>query len=199
MLPPAKYLTRLTAVRSNVIFPTWDSFLQELVRRCEMDAAEGSRGVPFHGYCNNAAAAVKAPRQAYENTCTRCLGDAVKAMLSSSEGNTNKPIVVIVRQIHDWSKRYKMSKIKTWRIFASLLCGRLLILVYTTLSNRATLIRNGFGRAEFLRVESLIYSRPTPNWVAPLLLFLAIQICFWTLLLIQRKQRNYWPREAQRC
>jgi hypothetical protein len=44
-------------------------FLQELVRRCEMDAAEGSRGVPFHGY--NAAAAVKAPRQA---TKTRVLG-----------------------------------------------------------------------------------------------------------------------------
>ena len=76
-----------------------------------MDAAEGSRGVPFHGH-NEADAAVKAPRQAYENTCTRCLGDAVKAMLCSAEGNTNKPIVVIVRQIHDWSKRYNDVKNK---------------------------------------------------------------------------------------
>ncbi len=68
---------------------------------------------------NEADAAVKAPRQAYENTCTRCLGDAVKAMLTSSEGHTNKPIVVIVRQIHDWSKRYNDVKNKDLKIICN--------------------------------------------------------------------------------
>jgi len=38
-----------------------------------------------------------------------CLGDVVKAMLSASHGE-KKPIVVIVRDIHDWNSRAKAVK-----------------------------------------------------------------------------------------
>jgi hypothetical protein len=69
---------------------------------------EGSRLITAHCH-NEGDAKITAPRKAYENTACICLGDVVKAMLSESHGE-KKPIVVIVRDIHDWNSRAKAVK-----------------------------------------------------------------------------------------
>ena len=75
-------------------------FLSTLMRQGLFDVVQGSRLLTGHSH-NEGDAAITAPRHAYDNVGGLCIGDAVRAMLSTSHGK--KPTIVIVRQIHDWS------------------------------------------------------------------------------------------------
>ena len=79
----------------------------EMVERGVIEEFNLSRLVTGHSH-NEGDAAIKAPRAACENTACLCLGDIVRAMLSASHGK--KPVVVIVRDIHDWTARANTCK-----------------------------------------------------------------------------------------
>ena len=77
------------------------AFLSELVNRGLMDEVQGSRLLTGHSH-NEGDGHITAPRKACENTACRSFGDVVEAMYSAT---TKKPIIVFVRDIHDWVSR----------------------------------------------------------------------------------------------
>jgi hypothetical protein len=81
-------------------------FLSEVAEHENIEV-EADRLVVGHTH-NVGDAHITAPRAACEAVEVHCLGDVVKAMLSASHGK--KPIVVIVRDIHDWSTNYNNVK-----------------------------------------------------------------------------------------
>ena len=112
------FTSETSSAQANVLFDQFDggsenrnypnfSFLAELVEN-EGIEVQASRLVTGHSH-NEGDAAIKAPRRACDSTALRCLGDVVSAMLSASKSG-KPPIVVIVRDIHDWAARANAAK-----------------------------------------------------------------------------------------
>jgi hypothetical protein len=83
------------------------SFLAELAEHEGVEVV-ASRLVVGHTH-NEGDARIKAPRAACESRALRCLGDVASAMIRSSCSG-KPPIVVIVRNIHDWAARANAAK-----------------------------------------------------------------------------------------
>ena len=74
-----------------------------------IDEAQGARLLTGHSH-NEGDAKIREPRAACERRMMKCIGDVVEAM--GSIYHVNKPIFVLVHQIHDWTARANKVKNK---------------------------------------------------------------------------------------